>query len=351
MRISYAPLFSVDLLHGFHADGEGHGDFTVAPLPTAAALMRGLGLKFRQSQRGFSVLAELALGSEPAVMLRGSGVEPLRLAFTLDAASRFLSNYTDLPPYRPGTMVFCFDNLTERLVADRPNLGDSVAAAALGPPVDLETGSVLVHRFADPTDAAVLTLTDRFGSVVHTESVTAPAGSLMSEYRIDLGRVDGLVPGRFSLSDDLGATRHLYVDPELWGKNPVGLVELFAGIESVPQSYRFLNGNVVSFKEYAIEFKARATTWRYVVTKHHDLDGIDLERVEVVDPAEFDREVEGNEAVFTSREKLPLRAERRNVILEHKGQQLRALPNPEPSTAMQQAADGGDLVSAMYVYV
>jgi hypothetical protein len=70
-----------------------------------------------------------------------------------------------------------------------------------------------------------------------------------------------------------------------------------------------------------------------------------------VDPAEFDREVEGNEAVFTSREKLPLRAERRNVILEHKGQQLRALPNPEPSTAMQQAADGGDLVSAMYVYV
>jgi hypothetical protein len=336
MHIKYVPVASVDLLHSYHADGKAHGDFVAAPLPDATRSLRGLGMVFRPSPTGFALYAEVIPDSDPPRLVRSTGTAPIRLAFSLRAANAHVTNYTKLVSYQPGQTVLSFDNVGGQMT--------------VGPAIDLETGGVLVHRFGAPVTDAVVTVEDRFGSIEHTVTVAAPAGSQITEHRIDLDRID-ITPGRHVLRDDAGTpARTFFWDPDLWGVGSIGVIELFAVTPEVPVPNRFLDGDVVTAKEFAIAFAARATTWRYLITNRHGQDGIDLNQVEVA-PLAFDRVVAGDEAVFTSQAKIPLAAKPTPMTLQHAGEELRSLPAPGPATVMAQGADSADLVSAMYVYI
>lgn len=359
MRAAYAPLFSVEIRHGFYRARHPGGDLVLVPTPETAHLIRQRAWIFRPSNHGATVYAEVSAAGPDPRLLRPVGPGGIRLAFTLTPRVPFLAGVSDLPRTRPGRELFCFDNLSADVDDGRLHLGDSVAGSRRGPPVGLATGSDLLYEFDPPVVRTRVECHDRFGDRMFGVDVRSPRPpEPIAEARLDEWSL--LEPGRYVLSDDAGHSSAVYREPGLQGQSPLGVVEIFdwSGalspdvVDRVPEPYRFLAGDLVTFKAYVVQFAPRATTWRYVVVSKTKPGELVLDELTINGPQAFTGVVDGDQVTFTSDAALALSQVPADITLDDAaGATLLELPSPSVSTPLATEPITNDLVSPMYVYI
>ena len=374
MRIAFKRLFRVRVRHGWYPDGDLRGDFEVVATPSTAALLAELGLRMRAHHDGLTVFGEVKPGSDPPELKRPLGAVSLRLAFELQARNTPLVNITELPAFKPARTIFCFDNLRADVVAGRLHLGDRVANVRIGAAVTLVTSGVFTYSLGTPAVAATITIRDRFGATVATvEARSTTAAETQSEYRLDLGAIPNVVPGRYDITDDRGGVSKIYYDPGLAASRPLGVIEIYSrtdgltpdAIDRVPALYRFVTADTVTgvdtltgLDPYYIQLEAVATTWRYLVTKKYKNNPIALANLLVSGPVAFTGTVTGDRAVFTSDATVRLSAASRGLQLRklpgqpgQPGDEVRDLPDPDLTTPLGKVRALPNFVSDMFVYV
>ena len=103
------------------------------------------------------------------------------------------------------------------------------------------------------------------------------------EYRFELGDIQGLVPGRYLLSDNHGGSEAVFYAPDVFGRRVFAVVELFNrtdqlttdNSDQVPIAYRYLDGDrIITIGDYCIQLESRSTTWRYNVIKKYSSNGV-----------------------------------------------------------------------------
>lgn len=360
MRTTYKPLVRVRLRHSFYTDGRSVGDFSVEPASATRTVLEQTGSIFRVLQDGFAVYAEVVPGSDPPVLLRPPGADPVRLVFLLSSVNSRFEQMTALPKHRPAGTVFHLTNLRQDNDQGRLYLGDRSANARIGPAVVLVTSALFTYPVAGPATGLTLSLADMFGNaprpVPYDLSAATQAGS---ELRANLAAVPALSAGRYTLSDSAGGSVDLYYDPRLRGRNPVGLIELFGttlpltgnGPDLVPEDYRFVAGDKIKAKDYYVQFDRLQTVWRYNVIKRYDANAVPLDELSVDGPVAFTASVQVDRAVFTSSEPLALVEQPHDVQLKHAETLIRKLPNPTIGTSMKKTDAEGAFVSEVNVYI
>jgi hypothetical protein len=361
MRLSYHTLIQVHLRHTFYREGLSKADFRVSPTADTRDLLDARGLLFKAEADSFGVYAEIEPDSVPPTLKRAIGSENLCLRFLLEPLHGYLFNISQLDPYHLGRELFCFDNLTDDQADERLYLGDSVAGARLGAPVRLQTSRIVDYRFDTPVNSAQLNLFDRFDNQLDSHAVESPDGQgPLSGYRYDLDKVSGVRSGRYRLQDDQGGELAFYYDPQQFGRQVFGVVELFNRTERltptqtdlVPTAYRWLDGDqLVASEAFTLQLESRATLWRYIVTKRYDNNSIDLAQVSVNGPVSFDRADEAQRVIFTAQDPLPLAETQQTISLTHDGTEIRSLPNPSLTSPLEGTVDEGIQYSDVFVYV
>ena len=361
MRIAYRKLFRIRVRHGWYANAETRGDFELAPTESTAALLDAVSLRTRRYPDGLTVFGEVEPDGNPPVLVQPLGSDALRFAFELRALNPALLNIAELPSFNPGRSVFCFDNLREEIDSGRKLLGDSVASARIGTPVHLVTGGMYTHEFTAPVTSATIRVLDRFGAQIASLDARSPQPStLLTEYRIDLAAIPKLVPGRYTIADDHGGSAAIYYDSGLDASRPLGVIEIYSRTEPitpdnsnrVPAGYRFFSGNsLTSFDSYHLQFEALATTWRYIVTKKYDNNGITLDQLAIEGPLSFGKSVSGMRAVFTSDAEVRFSETQRGLQLKAGKKEIRDLPDPGETPVLGRGAGPGSFVSDTFVYV
>lgn len=361
MHAAFTRLFTVRLRHGFYADGRMHGDLVARATSVTATELAALGLGMRTLSDGFTVYAETD-GAVPPRQLRPLGAMPLQLTFVLEIANSHLLDMTALPAFRLGRQVLCFDNLRDDVSDSRAHLGDSTAASRIGAPVQLVTAPVVTYRFNTPVNAATLTIRNVFGAVVHTTSFAlSDAATRTDTWRIALDDVDALPPGRYTIEDDVGGRMALRYAPELGAVSALAIVDIYtstvdltAGPERVPASYRFLTADgIVTAREYHVQFESRATTWRYNVVRKYAADDATLAELEIAGGVAFSRALETGRAVFASNVPVALSEQPPAPPLELRDsmRKLLDLPYPDAATPLKPDAAPGDFASELFIYV
>lgn len=363
MHIAFKRLFRIRVRHDWYAGGEiGADDFQVVPSASTAHLLGALGLRTRALPDGLVVYGEVEPGSTPPRLRRPLGADALRFAFELRTRHAALLAITDLPPFAPARTIFCFDNLREDVSAGRAHLGDAPAGVRIGSPVSLVTGPSFLHPLGAPAATAVVTIADRFGATVATVDAAAADGTTpFAAWPVDVGSAVGMAAGRYTITDSHGGVSRIYFDPDLAASRPLGILEIFSRTEQltpdatnrVPASYRFLAGDEVSgFDSYYLQFQARATTWRYLVTKKYLNNAVALSSLKIGGPVTFAGTVSGARAVFTSTAAVRLAATPRGLkLLEHPSKHIRDLPDPDLRTPLGSDPALPAYVSEIHVYV
>ncbi len=358
MRVAYRPLFQIRPVHTFFSESATSEAFTFEPTPTTQRLLEDLGLLFRSEPAGGSLFGEIVPLSDPATLLRPFGSDSLRFQFLLRPLDTTLLNISDLPDYRPGREVLYFSNLRNDQENGRLYLSDSVANARVGDPVRLVTRTTWTHDLGAPADSVTVTITNQFGSQVASAdfSFEGPVDQL----RIGPELSEDLGPGFYEVSDDLGGSENLFYDPQISGRDAVGIVEVFINTsqltpdqsDQVPGPYRFLNGDeVIPIGPYHVEFEARTTTWRYIVIKKYESNDIALADLQVSADFAFSKDTQSDRAIFTSTTTVQLAKTAQAVTLENNGESVMDLPSPSQATPLQEGAAPGQYVSEMYIYV
>lgn len=374
MHISFKRLFQVQLRHTFYKDGRSVQDFSAHPSPATARVLQDYGLIFRPSSDGFSLYARVEPGTPPHHLLNSIGTDNLRLHFLLQPTNPYIQNVSALPGYQPGRSIFYFNNLRDDQQHQRLHLGDHVVNSRIGGPLHFVAGPVYTHRFLDVAtsspllvSSATITIQDMFGNSVHTESFQYPdrAEYKTSEYRISLQAIPKLGPGRYVVNADQGKSQDIFYDPDLKFSRPFGVIEIFNRTDSltptqadiVPQDYRFLLGDqLTGLDPYQLQLDARSTTWRYTIMKKYDKSSIPLNQLSIVGDLSFnarvlDPPVNPTRAIFTTSGEEILQEIPRSLELHQNGTELRKLPNPQLSTALQKGSSSNNFVSELFVYV
>jgi hypothetical protein len=361
MRVAYRRLFRVRVRHSWYPDELTREDFAVVPTASTAALLQELGVPTRMHTDGVTAVCEVEPDTAPAGMRRPFGPTSLRFAFELRAQTPALLNITEGLMGRPSRTIFCFDNLREDIDSERRHLGDRVADQRIGAPLALVTGSTFVHRLAAAATSATLTVRDRFDAVIATIEAASPDPAVpQTDYRLDLAAIPALVPGRYRITDHTGGVSSIYFDPDLARSRPLGIIEIFTRTDAltpdetdrVPAAYRFVADDAVTSVDYYLQFQALATTWRYIVAKKYDNNGIALGQLLIGGPIAFTPAVSGSQAVFTSSAAVRLSAARRAVkLLREPDREIRDLPNPGLTTPIGADPMVPNFVSDMFVSV
>jgi hypothetical protein len=358
MKTAYRSLVRVKLRHGFYASGESVIDFRVEPNAETAQRLSDFALVPRRTPDGVALYAEIEPDGNPPRLRRPLGRKPLRLQLLLLTQSPYLGNISSLPEHRPGRSLFYFNNLRDDRTSGRLHLGDSVAGQRVGTAISLIASDTHSYRFPTEVEAAVLTLKDIFGNPMATIPARFPEP--VSEHRVELGDIEGLVPGRYLLSDDHGGSESFFYDPALGSRRPLAVIEIFSTTEAltpdqtnrVPAAYRFLDGEeLTSVGDYVLQLEPRSTTWRYNVIKKYTSNTVTLAGLTITGPVGFTKSLESDRAVFTSSADVALSETERALVLMHSGTKICALPNPSAATSLQEGTSAGALVSEMYVYV
>ncbi len=361
MRLTFKSLVRVQLRHSFYKDGRSVRDFSLQPSPATLKVLQHYGVVFRQVADGFALYAQVESGDAPHRLMNSIGNDTLRLTFLLHTLNPYVLNISALPVFQPGRSAFYFNNLRDDQGDQRLHLGDSVMDARVGDSIEIVAGDVYTHQFAPAVRSADITMTDMFGTVVHTESFQYSSTSdPTSTYRIPLQNIPKMVAGRYVVTDNHSGSQAMYYDPEFGPLRPFGIVEIFnrtdrftpANVDVVPNDYRFLDGDeLTGVAPYIIQFDARSTRWVYNVMKQYDTNSIPLQALTIVGDLAVTKDLQADRAVFTTNAAEALREIPRSMELHHNGAMIKKLPSPQVTTPLQEGASPNNYVSELFVYV
>jgi len=356
MVLTYRQLFQLSVRHAFYSDGVS-GDFIVEPTPACQAMLSAFGLLSRPAADGFTLVAPLDPDEMAETLLRPLGDDTLVFRFVLRMKNRHVLTVTDVDLPELGQEVFYFNNLREDIDSGRNHLGDSVDDARVGAPILFVARTTYTHTFDTPVSSATLTLTDLFGNVRETFSFAY--AETVETYKVDLGAVDGLTPGRYLLDDGALQTA-FYYDPGLFGHEVFGVIEIYNKTDTltpdasdqVPAAYRFLVGNLLADGgDYTLQFEARSTTWQYVVERKYSDINIDLALLAIAGAIPFTKTTDTDSATFESDSEVAFSEARQSLNLQHNSTTIRALPNPGMTHVLQEGDTPGSFLSRMYINV
>jgi len=358
MKIDFQQAFAVDIRHDYYPDGIS-ADFNIEPTPHCRQQLQRYGLLFKETPGGFVVLYETTGVDGPPEPKRKI-VPPLALAFILRGTSPFLLNFTDLPLDKLPEQIFYLSNRQknlnhgQRLLSADP--GDEFLSSAdllnLRPQrfqVDVETGA----------DSLLWELFDVQGALMRRLRVMTVEG--ICSFLVDLATHP---PGRYLLRRNGEDHLHFYASDRLAGSFPFGLIEI-AVDPLVDNEFSFVDaGGQVQFRRYLLKMQARKTTWEFFVVGKYETEVKPTDLTLTLDdpPVTFTRQspvtlADGSTAIpFVAGTPLPLtRQPLKGIALsKKKGASTPKLDIdnlPNPSVAEIIPAEGGKVISRVYVYV
>ena len=370
MRTRYQPLCQLQLQHDYYNSNINSApeNFRVYPTPACQRILAQHDILFRQTRNGMSLYIAVIPDTDPPELFQQLNIDTLKLSFWLEVTNPALFNISALPSgYQIGKTLFYFNNLTDHLPAhtdgDPLYLNDPTAAESLGSGIKLMTRPVYTVTFKPSVTQALVTLQDQFGNTI--ERIPVNESDAVSELRINLDDISGLVAGYYTLSDGQGNSEHFYFDPELMGKPVFALLELFNTTknltadhsEKVAGSYQFISATntLTEDSRYLLKLHSRKSIWRYIITRKYQNTGLDLNDLSVNykndSSISFGKTVSDDQITFTANKVLPLKEKHQPVVLQQAGKADINLPNPTVSTALQQLPGLSYFSSDIYIYV
>lgn len=275
MRMRYAPLFAIECLHGYYADGICR-PLSLRPTPDCLRLLERHQCLFRAKAGGGMV----ASASRDEVDLLAGYGESAPFSFELINADPYLrlgDEAAGLPPaVAPGERLRYFNNLgaSEKAADGEHEVRAELAAEWL--PV---RGKRFSYRWEQPHEDARVGVID----TLRGEPVwwSAPPASGAQALSLDLGALpDGRY--RFRIGDHLAPAFYL---SDLPATGRWGVVEIFPGgvfAGHVPASHRVLDGaGRPQPKIFVIRLDNPGSIWRYYIIEHNaDDHAYDGHRVE-----------------------------------------------------------------------
>lgn len=298
--IQYESLMQVSLLHDYYnRSGWRCPDFRAVPIPACAALMKSLGMLFRDDGIGFSVLYSVRHKDELIAYLRrqagsiGSGAGPWsRLSFVLLLQNQYFVNFTKIPVTTDSaTENFYFTN--QQAHGRNPiilNPGKKVSVRQL-----LQRVGTQYRVEVDPAEVSRVEVRDISGEVVICKPVRVPAGTNPGiPYEVIYLDFSLLPEGKY-LIQRYGRSSSEQVAPEdavlytLSSGAPLCFIDLLLANPGDGSSrgiypVQDLRGPDTSIKSvrYELRFDRRSTVWNYyVVPMPQDKTLDDLEIITV----------------------------------------------------------------------
>lgn len=369
MKTSYQPLCKLQLEHSYYDETRDAGNFRIHPTPACQRILDHHHILFRQTENGVLLYVAVIPDTKPPELFQELNLETLKLAFWLEVINPLFFNISALPAeHNVGKELFYFNNLTDHRPSHADGeplyLNDTTSKQSLGASLELLTGSLYTASFKQKVTDITLNLKDQFENILKSIPINEPNG--LSEYRIDLADISGLIPGQYLLENENTPddSYHIYYDPELRGKSIFGLIELYNtttnltpdSSEKVISSYQFLSSDnkLTPLSAYILRLNNRETIWRYIVTMKYQDTGLDLSKLSIKYDSgapTFAKTLKDKQIIFTSEEALPLKETPPSVSLLLDGEDYMSLPIPTSSTALQKPSELNDLSSDMYIYI
>ncbi|MBN1209705.1 MAG: hypothetical protein JXB05_32955 [Myxococcaceae bacterium] len=353
MALSSERFVEVRLRHDYYRDG-ACPVLRVVPTPTTAALITARRLRFQPRADGFSLIGQVEQDGEGNVRPRFP-LEPRdRFVFALALTEPDFLYFTDLPLEGGPGQRYLLRN------REGSSVLSSGAAVGTGDRVRLTPPQLTVKVPASAIGASVV-VEDEAGAPRASAPVPSFEGDSL-ELPLSLGGFSGVARLRVGA----GAPEPLFVDAELPGMGPFGLLELRPLGGTWPPS-RVVNGKLaIATVELTADFRRRSTRWRYHVVAPADWPDtatLDILYPEDV-PAPYPEDVtfartllpeiialfpDKSVVSFESSQALPLHETAlRNTRLEiRRGTLLPQLPNAPRNTLKR--TDTAQLVSDIFV--
>ena len=265
MAVSFQPLFSIELFHGYFADGLCRR-LSLAPTADTSRLFERYRLMFRPSLNGGAV----SWAKDPNVDYLHLFNETVPFAFTLTCTDSDFSRYTEMgaeaSAASPAETVHYFNNLaaqTDPAAGAGGVLLHPPGQPFAGGPLPVRSGQSLV-AFDPPVQKATLKIIDTLDGLPAREFKT-PDGDTR-EFPIDLS---DLPAGRYGLAINRKQPEPFYLS-DVPAVRQFGFVEIYAGGPAmgarVPEAARAIGpAGEAAPKRFAVRFLSRRTTWRYYV--------------------------------------------------------------------------------------
>lgn len=274
MASRFEVLFSVIIEHEFFRDQNGQlrqdsSLFSIKPTQDCERILRDLGLLFRQTPNGFTVLFTALDPAQPQQSLL-ENLTSSKLRFYLTSNTPELLFFSDLSVQQDRDTLYYLSNRSDNTQSVNGNNDLLLTADTLLPYLsqdDLVTVSPAGFpvEFTSPNETAWLIITDNQGNNVFSQqlqklvSAQAPSPHPFAAYV----QLAGLEAGVYQLFFDNHFQYQFYLD----NPNPgsFAVLEIFTD-DSVPTAYQFVNSSgVVNSKEYVLRLNRRETIWKYII--------------------------------------------------------------------------------------
>lgn len=364
MKLVYEILFEVEIEHGYYENNLSP-DFSISPTPECAQMLSNFKLIFRETKFGFKVFAPVEPETNPIKLIYPFDEKSLKFSFHMQLHNFYFDAITKLPAFIPSKQLFYFSNIREDIDNQNLYLSDHVNGQRIGNPLKNINSYQLNYKLQAPQNSASFQLKDMFDNKfelpVSGFDFSEP-GDKTNLFQINLSEVKILQAGRFIISDNHGGSLPLYFNPQLYGQNVFGIIEIFNNTTNlveppanqIPETYRFTeNGTITKKGKYKIGFSPSQVKWMYVCRKNqvNSENGISVDKLTVAGPVTFSK-VGGDdleERKILSQDKINSNQTRPIVSLNFDGQKIRDLPTPEMGSVLKK--ENNEVFFEMYIYV
>lgn len=287
MQQSFNHILTIFFRHQYFSDKQFRS-LNITCEKKTSKLLRNLNIIIKSFPGGVHLLT-----SDPELLNTPDDSEPIRLLLNCNDA--IFVNYTELPPYNPGTNLMYFNNLNKKGKGNSFLLHENEFAAQKEL-VQVSNGKITIPQF-DPKKKYVFTDVAGYeiASQVFRQSQPNAGEFFLSPVP------DGLVIFKVENKED---TKTYCYTNSVWRK-PLGILEIFPGM-------LYNHFKEKGKLEYIINFNNRQTVWRYfladpVFQKFNHLTIINKTKEQVFKtPKKKQIHDEMEALVFESKSKIPI---------------------------------------------
>ena len=352
MQGYYLELVRFTFQHEYFASVQGA--FTFQPQLKTQRLLRRLGLLFRTTSEGFTILYQATKDKTEILVPLRSLPELFALRFWICPVSPFIGVVSELPLFRSTSQILYFDNLTDRKDGDTLYLNHAAPLVTSADVGDLLNLAPISWRYSKAgTESVLVRIQGADGTIIGSEHARPHEGNV--QYTIDISQVD---PGLVNITAGTEETEKFYRYESFPGCSPLAAVDLYGG-PSVPDAYAFVDSNgIPQTKTFTCRIAKRSILWRYIVVPrfntslqagHLSIEDIDA-RYTFADATAV--QTMSGEAAFVieSEDVIPLQQAPINglSLKRNNADLIKELPNPGPDQVM---GSNGNFYSEMYIYV
>lgn len=243
----YKSFYKLRIYHTYYTKGYAK-NFTIRPTEETRQLLKRFRMLFREVENGFDVLSPMVSGVTPLIDL---GVDK-KMSFALYSISPSFLNITELDSKTNYNEIYYIDNLS---------LGNATELTTNNWTFVKSKPALFNYGIESSASEIQLLITDPFNDTMYNDDMDK--NEKQFSYLVDIGNRS---PGKYSFKPTIDgmaqATESFYVSDDLMKDRPLMVLDFF----SSELSY-------ASTKTYTLQFEAKKTQWKYVVTLNKDYTG------------------------------------------------------------------------------